>query len=218
MVLLLVHSSSPLLLLVLRINEICSHRYQLILFRPITHSTSLLACPPMLSILRLAQIKRLRRSVLGRKDKEHIAMLASLGRRTGWLVLNDIVRTTVCRNIVLGESKFGKRQDRESFLRDRNIRGDPVAHFAPFRVVSGWCIRVGERNNVGQVGFCGQAVVIGLVMQGNLRLVFEVLGLDGVAQFGVVFGPSDGERETGEEVIDHYNTVSNQEIQRDYAT
>lgn len=40
-------------------------------------------------------------------------------------------------------------------------------------------------------------------MQRDAGLRVEMLGFDGVAEFGVVFfGPGDGEGEAGEEVVD----------------
>jgi hypothetical protein len=41
-------------------------------------------------------------------------------------------------------------------------------------------------------------------VQDNAGLVLQVLGLDGVAELGVLFGPGDGEDEAGNEVVDYW--------------
>lgn len=45
-------------------------------------------------------------------------------------------------------------------------------------------------------------------MQGDGGLVLQLLGLDGVAEFGGLVGPVDREGQTGEEIINYWRGVS----------
>jgi hypothetical protein len=101
------------LLLVLRIYEISSHRHQLVLLGPFPHTSPFLAPSPMLAILRLAKVQRLRGTVLRRKYEEHVAMLSSLWRWAWRLVLDDIIQTALLLHFSFHQAELGQRQNRE---------------------------------------------------------------------------------------------------------
>jgi hypothetical protein len=76
-------------------------------------------------------------------------MLASLGWRARRLILNHIVRTTRVIDVLLDETMLRKWEDGEGSRSYRDIGGNPMAHFAPFRIVAGRCIGVCEGDDVG---------------------------------------------------------------------
>lgn len=144
------HDSTYLLLLILRIYEVGRHRHQFIRVCPISYTATLLTAP-MLTILWLRQVQRLRRPIPWRKHEEHISVLTSLGRRTRRLILNDVVRTTLLSNILLNETVLGERQDGESPRRDGNVGCDPMAHLTPFRVLARGRVGVSQCDDIGWV-------------------------------------------------------------------
>lgn len=78
-----------------------------------------------------------------------------------------------------------------------------MTHFRPLWVVTGWGVRVCQRDDVGDVAGCA-VVAIGLVIQRNRRLVLDFLGLEVIAEVGFFLGPGDGKGDAGKKVVDYY--------------
>lgn len=109
-----------LLLFILCIDEICPNGHQSIQFRPIPRSLPFFAKPPVLSILRLRQVERLRSHVGWCKCNNHVSVLSSFGWWTRRLVFDHTV----------GPALQPPRRCK------RHVRDNPVAHLAPFGIFS----------------------------------------------------------------------------------
>lgn len=84
----------------------------------------------------------LRSTIPRRQSHKHIPVLPSLGRRAGRFVRHDLRQ---------GLMFFATADDVEVIVVVRatagsevHVRGDPVAYLAPFGVVAGWSVGVGE--------------------------------------------------------------------------
>lgn len=160
----------------------------------------------MLTILRLDQMQRVSSTVLRRKYQEHIAMLASLWRRTRRLILDNIVRTALLLEVLLNEAMLRKREDREGPWVYRDVGSDPVTHLAPFGILARRRVGVCERDDICWVGVCG-TVGTCVFVQGDGWGTLEMFRLDGVAKLCIVFLPGYGKGQAWEEVIDHYQRI-----------
>lgn len=71
-----------------------------------------------------------------------------------------------------------------------------MAHLTPLRILARRGVGVGEGDDIAHIrGGC--------IVESDCGSFLQVLGLDGVAEFGVGFGPGDGEGKAGEEVVDY---------------
>lgn len=180
-----------------RRNMRLTHRYQTVFRRPLPHANPvpMIIISPVLAVFRLRQTQRLRSAIRRHKNKKDVAMLAGFFGRPWWLVRHDLLQA-------------GQLDVRAGGCRVRPGDGDsggyPVAKLGPLGVLTRRGVRVRDGDGVCRVGKRSAGSGGGARPgQADGRCVLELLGLQGVAQRGVVVGrPLDIDEKGRKESID----------------
>lgn len=112
---------------------ILTNNDQPMVLRPISQSISLVLVTPVLPVTGLPQMQHLRRAILWRQSDQGVTVLPRPRWRSGRLVGHDLFVSFHAGTIVFR-------------LRKLHFGDEPVAHLAPFGVVSAWCIWICHRK------------------------------------------------------------------------